>query len=687
MSHSPTGSVFILPCLLLVGASGFAQAPASAGGERKVDRAAAYYHFALGHLYAELAGVYGNRGDYLNKAIENYKQAMKADPAAGFLSEELSDLYIQAGQTRTAVLEAEEALRQNPNDLTARRILGRIYARMIGDMRSNKVNEEMLRKAIEQYRIIAEKDSRDLDTWLVLGRLNSVARNSVDAEKAYKKALEIDAGNEDALTGLARIYSDLGDSKSAAEMLRRAAEKSPNARTLTALALNYEQMREYALAAETLKQAIELSPGSNPDLKRALAQNLMLAEKYDDAVKVYDELVAEDPKDFQSYLRLSQIHRQQGRAAKAREAADKARSLDPDNLEVRYNEVGLLENEGKTGEAIATLKELLASTEKKSYTAGERGNRVALLERLGVLYRNNEQHAEAIATFQAVLELDADLGSRVAAQIIETHRSAKDYSKAEAEANAAVKRYPDDRMLKLVRSSVLAERGKAAEAVAELSKLLDGKADREIHLSIAQAWEKAKLYREMGQALDAAEKLSESAEEKETVTFMRGAMYERMKQYDAAEREFRKVIERNPRNASALNYLGYMFADRNVNLPEAHDLIERALQLDPNNGAYLDSMGWVYFRQGRLEEAEQILIRALQRYGRDPAIHDHLGDVYFKQGRLKDAIAQWNKALKEWEAAAPSENDPAEIARIQKKLEGARVRLAKEGSVPGSKQQ
>ena len=75
------------------------------------DKSAAYYNFTLGHLYAELAGAYGNRGDYLQKAIEHYKLAMKADPAAGFLLEELTDLYLQAGQVRSAVSEAEDALK------------------------------------------------------------------------------------------------------------------------------------------------------------------------------------------------------------------------------------------------------------------------------------------------------------------------------------------------------------------------------------------------------------------------------------------------------------------------------------------------------------------------------------------------------------------------------------------------
>jgi tetratricopeptide (TPR) repeat protein len=113
-------------------------------------------------------------------------------------------------------------------------------------------------------------------------------------------------------------------------------------------------------------------------------------------------------------------------------------------------------------------------------------------------------------------------------------------------------------------------------------------------------------------------------------------------------------------------------------LQEAQELITKALDQDPNNGAFLDSLGWVYYRQGKLGEAERLLIRAIERVSKDPTVHDHLGDVYFRQGKTKDAIAQWESSLKEWHATAPSEQEPVEIAKVQKKLEGARVRLARE---------
>ncbi len=156
-----------------------------------------------------------------------------------------------------------------------------------------------------------------------------------------------------------------------------------------------------------------------------------------------------------------------------------------------------------------------------------------------------------------------------------------------------------------------------------------------------------------------------------------GAMYERQKDYDKAEKTFRQVVDSDPSNASALNYLGYMLADRGVRLEEAQQLIERAMKLDPNNYAYLDSLGWVYYQQNKLPEAEQQLTRSVQLSSKDATIHDHLGDVYFKQGKIKEAIAQWQSSLKEWSTGPASEVEPEDVAKVQKKLDSARVRLAK----------
>lgn len=677
-----------ISCTLLVGlALGQTSQQAKKGRddarEPQRDKAAAYYHYSLAHMYAEMASSYNNRGDFFNKAIENYRLAIKADPGASFLSEELSDLYIQSGRLREAVSDAEDILKQNPNDLNARRILARIYARLIGDSQQNRLDESYLRKAIEQYQKIVEKDSKDTESWLMLGRLHKLAQSSPEAEKAYKQALENDPNNEDALTGLAMVYADLGDAKQAAELLKRAADKNPSGRSLMSLASTYEQMREYALAAETLKKAIEVSPANAAELKRALARDLMLSDQSDQALKAYLDLAAEEPKDPEVQLRISQIYRQKKDFAKAREAGNKAKELDPNSLEIRYSDVNLLEAEGKNAEAIALLKEIVDSTAKKSYSASERGNRVVLLERLGSMYRANEQFTPAVETFKQIADVDPDMASRGSLQIVETYRIAKDFAKAENEAKAALAKNSSDRAMRGMYAALLADQGKTEAAISEMKKLIADKADRETWISMAQVYEKAKRYADMAKAIDEAEKLAQGKEEKEGIIFMRGAMYEKQKKYDEAEAEFRKVLAASPDNAAALNYLGYMLADRNVRLQEALELIKKALDNDPGNGAYLDSLGWVYYRLGRYPEAEAQLKLALDKTSRDPTVHDHLGDVYYKQGKIREAIAQWQASLKEWETTASAEQEPVEIARVQKKLEGAKVRLAKENG-PGS---
>ncbi len=154
----PTRRLVSLPCLLLVASAAFAQklpspnsSRASAAGPS--DKAAAYYNYSLGHLYSELAAAYGNRGEYFNKAAESYRAALKADPSATFIAEELSDLYIQSGRLREAVLDAEDALKQNPNDLNSRRLLARIYTHLIGDSQTNQIDR---RHGEEGHRAIPE---------------------------------------------------------------------------------------------------------------------------------------------------------------------------------------------------------------------------------------------------------------------------------------------------------------------------------------------------------------------------------------------------------------------------------------------------------------------------------------------------------------------------------------------------
>src|SRR5262249_12498135 len=160
---SSNAMIRLAKALLLIGSLGgamfaqTAQTPASPAGSE--DKSGAYYNFAMGRLYMVMAETQGNR-DYVNKAIHYYQDALKADPTAGIVFEELTDLYIQTGRLKDATALAEDMLKQNPENLDARRMLGRIYTRSIGDPQSQKIDEGKLKQAIEQYQKVTEKDPK-----------------------------------------------------------------------------------------------------------------------------------------------------------------------------------------------------------------------------------------------------------------------------------------------------------------------------------------------------------------------------------------------------------------------------------------------------------------------------------------------------------------------------------------------
>src|ERR1035437_3928737 len=305
------------------------------------NKAGAYYNFAMGRVYAELAQAYGNKPDYLTKAIQHYQEALRLDPGASLVFEELTDLYIQTNHLRDAITQAEEMLKANPDNVDARRMLGRIYMKMISTT-DNRINEDYLRKAIEQLQKVTQKDPKDAESWVALGRLYRVSNNSVDAEKAYNQALVAEADNEEALTGLVMLYSDLGDNKRAIEKLKLATEKNPNERTLIALGSAYEQMHDYKNAADALKRALEMAP-DNARLQAGLANNLMLSDRLDEALQIVEGLASEDPSNPQPKLRIAEIYRVKRDFVKASESLKKAKALNPGDMEVRYEEVRLLE--------------------------------------------------------------------------------------------------------------------------------------------------------------------------------------------------------------------------------------------------------------------------------------------------------------------------------------------------------
>jgi tetratricopeptide (TPR) repeat protein len=127
--------------------------------------------------------------------------------------------------------------------------------------------------------------------------------------------------------------------------------------------------------------------------------------------------------------------------------------------------------------------------------------------------------------------------------------------------------------------------------------------------------------------------------------FSLAVVFEKTGRFDAMVEELKKAIEINPKNADALNYLGYSYAEKNINISESYELVSRALDLKPDNGYIADSLGWVYYRQGKFDLALKTLQKAAEMTHDDPVVLEHLGDVYKELGEPEKAIQYWEKSV------------------------------------------
>ena len=663
--------------------------PPAATPAKQPDKAAAYYHFMMAHMYEEMVSMYG-RSDYATKAIDEYREAIENDPGSDYLNAGLAELYAKTGRIRDAVLEAQDILKRDGNNLEARRLLGRIYLRSLGDMQAGTQSQEILKLAIDQYEQIVKLDPKSVEDHLLLGRLYRLNNELLKSENEFKAAVKIQPDSEEAVTTLAYLYNEEGDSAHALEVLNTVPEKARTAKLYSALGYTYEQEKEYKQAVEAYRKSTELDH-DNLDAVRGLAQNLMNDGQTEAALEQYKAIVDADPSDAQTYMRIAEIDRRNGKFDQAMDALKKANSVVPDSLEVQYNMAVIDEAQGKYDEAIQILNDLLTKTEhtEGDYSTSDKNNRAVFLERLGTIYREAGKTQLADQTFRKMLDLGDDNAVRGYQQLIETYRDNKQWQQATTVADEAAKKFPDDRGLQMVAASQQADMGNPQPAIVRVRGLLKGNADdREVYIALAQMYSRIKDWDNAEESINKAIELSSKPEDKEYAWFVAGSIYERQKKYDKAEESFHKVLADDPKDAMTLNYLGYMLADRGTRLDEALGYIRRAVALDPQNGAYLDSLGWVYYKMGNYELAEENLRRASERMGDDPTIHDHLGELYMKTGRVKLAATHWERSLEEWNKTVPAEVDTDSVAKLQKELDAARVKLAKQnaGTAPPPKQ-
>jgi tetratricopeptide (TPR) repeat protein len=652
---------------------------------RKVDKAAAYYHYTLAHMYEEMVTAYG-RSDLAIKATEEYRLAIEADPSSEFLTSALAELYVKTGRIADAVKEAQDIIKRDPKNLEAHRLLGRIYLRSLGDMPGGNGSDNILKLAIEQYEQITKLDPQSVDDHLLLGRLYRLANELAKAEAELKTAIKIDPSSEEAVTTLAMLYTDEGDTSHALKVLSSIPDSARSAKLYAALGAAYEQRKDYKNAIEAYKHAIVLDR-DNLDAIRGLAENELNDGQLDAALEQYKVIADSNPEDAQTYVRMAEIYRRQGKYDLALENLKRADTLVPDTMDVPYSIAAVYQAQGRYDDAVRILLDLLKRTEKSEAgtSQADRNNRAIFVERLGMIYREQENYTAAVDTFRKMLTLGDENARSGYQEIIDTYREQKDWAQATAVAKEATQKMPDDRDLRMVLDAQLADMGDFDKAVTDVRSMLKGgPEDRDIYVRLGIIYTRAKRWKEAEDALAKAEQLSTKSDDKAYVNFLRGDLYQRQKLYDQAETEFRKVLATtpptDPQAAATLNYLGYMNADRGVKLEESLSYIKQALSLEPSNGAYLDSLGWAYFKLGKYDLAEESLNKAAIHMSSDPTVQEHLGDLYQKTGRLKLAATHWDRAVQEWNKTVPAEQDQDAFAKVQQKLDAAKVKLAKEDS-------
>jgi tetratricopeptide (TPR) repeat protein len=650
-------------------------------------RADAYFNFTMGHIYEQQ---YENtsKAEFATQAIEFYKKAYALDPKSAAIGERLAEMYWKAQRVRDAVAEAQEILKRDPNDVQTRRLLARIYIRSLGDLNANGGQSEIASRAIEQYKEIYRLDPSDTESALWLARLYRLRNDHDKAEEVLRGILKGEPDNEPAIEQLTQLLLDEGKSSDAVSLLEGLTSRAPSPVLLDLLGDAYTQTKDLAKAEQAYRKAVDLDPPEVSHL-RGLGQTLMAEEKYPEALVVYQKLIDLMPDDGDNYLRIAQIYREMHQLDHAEENLLKARQYEPGSLEVMYNEAMLYQAQGRYDDAIRVLADAVTGVKGQSPVLPSRRRSLAILyQQLGQVYQQKQNYTAAIYTYEELGHLGEEEDRRARLLIMSAYRDAKDLPKALQAGKEAIAKYPSDPGIKTREALILGENNQIDEAVKLLSAQLTGtEADRETYLNIAQVYERGHRYKEAEEAARAAENLPGQPRDNETVWFILGAIYERQKFFDKAEVEFKKVLDVNPTNSDALNYYGYMLGDLGQRLDEAEALVGRALKEEPFNGAYLDSLGWIYYRQNKLGDAEVMLRKALERDAHDPNIHAHLGDVLAKQGRSELAAAEWEKSMTEWHRMLPADIETDKIAEVEKKLGQTRHRVAQKSSVQDAKPQ
>ncbi|HNH82138.1 MAG TPA: tetratricopeptide repeat protein [Acidobacteriota bacterium] len=607
---------------------------------------------------------YEAQGDY-PKAINAYKEIIQLDPRAASPHISLSEIYFQNRNLKDAETEARQAVSLEPENPAGRRLLGNILA---VQSLSGVLNKEKVNEAILQFQEVARLDKADPEVYRIMGRLYQATGDADKAIEHFQKLMGSGVAKGPDFELMARLYYEKGRYRDAAQVARQAYILSDqNLRLGALLAQSLLRSGQTTEALEVYQQILTDNP-NQPELLLDYAETLMLAGKYPEALQGAQKILEMDPTNVQALSILAQTQRRSGRreeAVKVLEQALKGQDV-TESLQLQFELAETLIELGRVEDGVKAYQRALNALLNPDGTVGERDKRNAgvILRRIAMAYREAGQRAKAVETFGYMRKVLGDKDTLPDGMEIDLLRSEGNYAEALKIARDAQKRFPNDRQFKYLEAFSLSKLGEVNKAVELLEKMLGSNAeDADVYQTLGS------LLMEAGR-LEDAEKAARRAlqfDQKNTESLvLLSSIQDRRKMYKESEETLRQVLAIDPDNPTALNNLGYFLTERGEKLDEALLLIQRAVNIEPTNSSFLDSLGWLYFKRSQYDQARQYIEQAIGYDGRSATQHDHLGDVYEKLGKLDQAREMWKKAV-------DMATDPAEIERIKTKLNASQA--------------
>jgi tetratricopeptide (TPR) repeat protein len=625
------------------------------------DRTAqAYEQFLRAHLYED---------EDTDTAIAAYKRAMELDPAAPDIPADLAELYLRENKGQEAIQFAEQALKIDPNHRDAHRVLGTVYASMASGGRRGGVQgnqRDNLTKAITHLEQSIEPPiaAADANLRAMLAKLYIAAESYDKAIPVLAELVKQEPGWSDGPMLLTEAFTAAGRGAEAVTWLEEAAPDNP--RLYATLGDFYARSRRWTDSAAAYEKALSTSPNSF-DYRVRMAESLLNSANKADVTRareVLREAVGMKATDENAMYLLSEAERASGDLGAAEATARRLIAQNARNPRGFAALAEALEEQRRYQPLVDALAPALPAFRAMNNSA------IALrtvLPHLGFAYQELGQFDKAIESFEEARRV-APNDMSITGYLIQAQMSAKRYAAAAELAHAARATRPADARLARLEATALRRAGKVDQSLALLEDFARSNADdSDAAVALAQGYLDANRGPQAIKVLrDAQAKFPEET----ALTFELGAVLDKAKRYSESEAVFRQLIAREPENAPALNYLGYMLAERGERLGESLDFLKRALAIEPENGSYLDSIGWAYFKDGKLDLALENLKRAADQLDTNSVVQDHYGDLLFKLGRFDDAIGAWNRALS-------GDGDSIDRGGIDKKIRSARQKLPK----------